>query len=380
MNFLKGALQFELDSFFTALQGSDRPVREVTKSAFCQARQKLRYEAFIELNDIALSRFYAEAPFHHWHGRRLLAGDGSSLRLPDTADVRKEFSGAADEVPQARILELYDVLNRLVVAATCAPTYMGEGFLAEQLLPYAKPGDLLLFDRGFPSFYLMALHRHLGLDFCMRVATSRFTATTAFAAGTEIQQWVTLSPSNHARSTCQRDGIPALPLRVRLIRVPLPSGETEILITSLGDDFPASLFPDLYHLRWGIEEAYKAQKCRLELENFSGRSANAVLQDFHASLFAANLASMLRFAAQQHVDEKTASRQHRYRVNYAAALSKTKHFLARLFYALDELQQRIGQWITWIAADAEPLRPDRSAPRKKRLRPDRFRGTHKRCS
>jgi len=70
MNFLKGALQFELDSFFAALRSEALPSREVTKSAFPQARRKLRHEAFIELNDQVLAGFYAHAPIRRWEGRR----------------------------------------------------------------------------------------------------------------------------------------------------------------------------------------------------------------------------------------------------------------------------------------------------------------------
>jgi hypothetical protein len=380
MNFLKGAVQFELDSFVAALHGQDVPLREVTKSAFSQARKKLRFEAFIELNERVLNNFYESAPIRRWNDRRVLAVDGSDLRLPDTADVRGEFESPDDEVPRARIVELHDVLNHLTIAARCSPLYMGERFHAEQLLDSASPGDVVLYDRGFPGFYLMALHRQKGIDYCMRVVNDRFKATAAFAASGERERWVEIPPSGKVRSECRRDGIDPAPLRVRLIRVDLPSGEPEILMGSLGDEIPAEQFAELYHLRWDIEEAYKTQKCRLELENFSGRTADAVLQDFYAGILAANLAAITSFAAQEQVDETTANRRHRYRVNHAATISKMKNFVARCFYALDDLHMRILQWLEWVAADAEPIRPERTAPRKKRLRADRFRGNHKRCA
>lgn len=63
------------------------------------------------------------------------------------------------------------------------------------------------------------------------------------------------------------------PLQARLIRVELESGEVEVLITSLLDAqaYPHRLFAKLYALRWGVEENYKREKQRLEIENFSGR-------------------------------------------------------------------------------------------------------------
>src|SRR4051794_35079504 len=66
---------------------------------------------------------------------------------------------------------------------------------------------------------------------------------------------------------------------------PLPTGEVEMLMTSLldRDDHPAEAFATLYHLRWAQEENYKCFKCRVEVENWSGKSSLAICQDFHAS-------------------------------------------------------------------------------------------------
>jgi len=67
-------------------------------------------------------------------------------------------------------------------------------------------------------------------------------------------------------------------------RVALPPGATEVLATPLLDSeaFPAALFADLYHRRWGIETDYRRLKQTLSLENVSGRTVCAVQQDIHA--------------------------------------------------------------------------------------------------
>src|SRR3954463_9577726 len=48
--------------------------------------------------------------------------------------------------------------------------------------------------------------------------------------------------------------------------------------------YPAEPFAGLYHLRWAQEEHYKCFKCRVEVENWSGKSALTICQDFHARL------------------------------------------------------------------------------------------------
>ena len=96
------------------------------------------------------------------------------------------------------------------------------------------------------------------------------------------------------------------PLKLRLIRIE-NDGKIAVLITSLIDTkgYPIDIFSGLYHQRWPIEEDYKTIKCRMELENFSGKSALSVYQDFHAKVFAKNLVWMMAFPVQVRLDENT---------------------------------------------------------------------------
>lgn len=100
------------------------------------------------------------------------------------------------------------------------------------------------------------------------------------------------------------------PIRLRLVRLELESGESEVLISSLIDleKYPHHLFAELYHDRWPIEEDYKVMKCRIEVENFSGKSPLSVYQDFHAAVFSKNITAMLVASAKERVATATVSR------------------------------------------------------------------------
>ena len=67
-------------------------------------------------------------------------------------------------------------------------------------------------------------------------------------------------------------------------------------------EFPYDEFVDLYHLRWFVEESYKRMKSRLEIENYSGKTPLALLQDFYAKLFSCNLTSILMSGSDQQVE------------------------------------------------------------------------------
>jgi len=364
LNMVKGAIADELEAFFQTLHGDEPQALFVTQSAFTQARKKLKSSAFIELNRLLVEG--AAQQGQRWKGFRLCAVDGSVLNLPDIPALRAHFQPEARNRPQARASQLYDVLNHVTLDAELAPLAVDERTLAARHLEQSRERDLIIYDRGYPAFHLFALHRHLGRDFCARSSWNLYNETRDFWLSSKAEQRVTLKPAAEARKQCQQVGLSIEPIEVRLIRVDLPSGEPEILITSILDEtlIPASDFKALYHLRWGVEEDYKKMKSRLELEQFSGLTVLAVEQDFHAKIFSKNLTSLLVNAAQHCVDKQTAHRKRRYRVNFTRALSRMKHQIIRLL-TLPDVASRLEQLIQLMAQTTEAVRPERSYPREK---------------
>ncbi len=125
------------------------------------------------------------------------------------------------------------------------------------------------------------------------------------------------------------------------------------------------LFKSLYHQRWGIEENDKRLKQWVEIENFSGKSALSVQQDFYAKILASNLTALMARAAQHIVIAKHKNRQRIYQVNFAQAVSKMKHQLVCLILHADQdMRQRIEHIIAYISDTVEAVREGRSAPRR----------------
>jgi hypothetical protein len=382
VNFRKGTIQDELDQFVELLT-EGLTIQAVSASAFCQARQKLNPRAMMTLSDHLVGTFRAHFALRRWRGRRLLAVDGSTVRLPSTPDVIAAFGPPpkGSQIPLGRLSVLYDVLNTVVVEADLVSTDVGERVLAGEHLAATQADDLVLYDRGYPAFWLFALHAVEQRDFCMRVPVAFSHEVEDFVASGAASAAVVFTPGEEARRQCDVYGLPTAPVVVRLVRVTLKSGETEVLATSLLDEaaFPTQVFKDLYHLRWGIEEQYKRAKCRVEIENFSGRSALSVRQDFYAKIFAMNLTAILVWVAQAIADRLYAARRHPYRVNVANALSKMKHAAARLLLGLGG-QELVATLVLAMAASVEAVRPDRSAPRK--MKPAKIQGfypNYKRC-
>jgi hypothetical protein len=377
LNMVKRVLQDELDEFFKLLNQQDVAVRIVTKSAFSQARKKLRYDAFVELNQIQVDYFYEHFECKRWYGFRLLAVDGSTSQLPRTAEVAKHFGAwhpaQGDPCPLARVSQMFDVLNDVTLEALISPKETGERTLAARHFDHLTRSDLVLIDRGYPAFWLFALLVKQGAQFCARMPLGGWQPVERFVASGLSEQTALLWPSSESIQECRSRGLSPAPIKVRLMRVELDSGEVEVLATSLldGVTYPTTVFKELYHQRWPVEENYKVMKSRIETENFTGKSVLAVYQDFHAKVFTTNLTAILAHPAQKVVEQESRGRKYIYQVNMTNALSKMKDTVVLLVQRTTILPLLECLWQV-ITQTIEPIRPGRSCPRNKRVRPRRF--------
>ena len=376
-NLLKRALQDELDEFFKVLNGAELAARLVTKSAFCQARLKLKYEVFIELNQTQVGYFYEHLSPLRWHSFRLLAVDGSMSELPHTPEICAHFGvwhpAAGGTCPKARVSQMFDTLNHVTLEALIAPKGLGEREAAALHFASLQPDDLVLIDRGYPAFWLLVLILSQGAHFCVRFSLSGWRVVEDFLASGRTEQTVTLEPSAEARQECAERGLATTPLTIRLLRIELGAGAVEVLGTSLlaQQDYPSALFKELYHERWPVEEDYKAMKLRVEVENWSGKSVLAIYQDFHAKVMTKNLTAILAHPMQAVLAQARQEKQYLYRTNMAQALSKMKDTVVLFFHRANPLPLLNGLWRLMLQT-IEPVRPGRSSPREKRVKRRRF--------
>ena len=104
---------------------------------------------------------------------------------------------------------------------------------------------------------------------------------------------------------------------IRVIAVPLESGETEYLATNIFDQsITAEMFKELYFLRWPIECKYYELKYRINLEEFNGATSNSIRQEFFINLLISNLASLIKNEADERIDgSANPGNKYRYQAN-----------------------------------------------------------------
>ena len=299
--------------------------------------------------------------------------DGSTIRLPHTDDIKKHFGlwkvRQGRHSPMARLSLLFDPINKITIDAIISPKQFGERDLAANHFLHLMPNDLVLMDGGYPAWWLFALVLSMNAHFCARVS-KRWLIARAFLASGKKQRIIRLPVPNSSVNTAQQMGLDLRPLKLRLIRI--DTGKEPItLITSLTDtqQYPYVIVSDLYRRRWPVEEDYKAIKCRIELENFSGESSLSVYQDFHAKVLMKNIVSIFSFPVNDALAANTESdRKYNYQVNFTHALTKGKDLMPLLFQrSIRKIKLIIEALFELLVKTVEPIRPGRNYTRKFRV-------------
>src|SRR5262245_2583537 len=361
---------------------TDFKTLSVTAGGWTQARAKLLHTAFIELNQsIVLPGFYAPEQSQHcrrWRGHRMLGVDGSQLWLPDHPEVVKEFGvvevanhlGPTDTryVP-GRLSILYDLLNEIGLDARLEPVSRGEVEIAIEQLSQVQAGDVLMWDRGYTGFMLMAQVRARGAHFVGRCSKGSFAAAQQLfgvnrAGHSQVTRiWVPKAQ----RAQAQELGLP-MELTVRFVSVRLPSGELEVLVTSLLEElnYPTEEFLEVYHWRWNQETYHQMLKGRLDLENWSGQSLEAVRQDVQVAVLVSNLESLLSQEVQEELSAGDGERMHPAQVNRANSYHALKELMLELLWSrkpVDKVMLEIQNWMRKNPVSVRSTRPP--PPRRK---------------
>jgi hypothetical protein len=371
------SVQLHLHSFFAALAPA---AGAATSSAWSQARSKLRYTAFVALNQEAVLQVVYRDPTHpelrRWQGHRLVAIDSSLLRLPNQESLGQEFgwvecqnnTGECGRYPQARLSVLTDVLNKIALETWLEPWTRGERQLAQEHLKAVAAGDVALMDRGFADYYLWACFVGAQRRFVCRCQANTFGVVKRLFKENQAGRSVVaeLVPHREQLRKIQEAGLPTV-LKMRFVTVRLQTGELEVLATNLLDEelYPEACLGGLYHYRWGVETYYGLLKGRLDLGHFTGLSAEAIRQDVYSTVFVSNLESLLIAPANQQLERDSQGLKHRQQVNHAVSFHAIKTHLIALLAGSQSVAQVLEKLERLFLATPTTVRPKRIVPRTK---------------
>lgn len=370
INMPKRSLSIEIKEFFDILENNS----PATKGAFSLQRSKLLPVFFQVWNKWLVDSFYKhyEHKIQRWKGFRLLAVDGSTVYLINKPDIVNYFGTQNNQhnaAPMARIMQAYDVLNELTVLSNIYPIKTSEQTIITNQIQNLFTDSLTLFDRCFPSYELMylMLNEETPRRFVIRCKTSFNNEVKEFKQSKINSKIIELKPTPYSIAGLLLKGYiitVQTTIKIRMVKVKLPSGEIEILLTNLYNQklYGSDDLKYLYGLRWGIETSYGIQKNQLQMEQFSGHRVICIEQDFAASVFVANLQSLISKQCDNYLKGINPKRKYNYKINRNVSWAAVKNNIVRLFLN-DQPHQILKQLQHIFERNIEPIRPGRKYKR-----------------
>lgn len=272
----------------------------VHRSSITKARKKVPWQVFKDLVHDATQLAYELLPTdpkYLWHGMSVFAFDGSKYDLPATEQIREEFdpdSGlehhGRGHFPQCLVSTAYDVFRRFPVTRTVESIKKAnEREEAKKLITHIPPGNLLCFDRGYPSYeFILWLNNNYTGHYLFRCsASSTFPAVEEFLKSNKDEDEICIDPSyTYRRKVNAEERNQLKPIRLRVIKLESPDGTVSVLLTNLFDinEFPRSEITSLYFKRWEVENYYRDEKVFLEIEKFHSKTPEGIRQELFAIL------------------------------------------------------------------------------------------------
>ena len=330
-----------------------------TSSALRQQRAKLRPEAIKEVLDtFNASLIGMDQPLRRAApGYRCLAVDGSSASFystpqfsPDSYFVSQGHS--AKGFYSVHVNALFDIDTHLYMDALLQPVHEKDEFRAFCIMVDRIPlipgiRDIYIGDRGYCSYNDMAhviekdqyflfrskdvlskgILKNLGLP-----TDGAFDRTVTITLERRQSKKIPIPPGSQPRfigadisfDYVQYGSDDTYTMTFRVVRIQLPSGAYECLVTNLPlEEFPPERLAELYFSRWKIECAYRDLKYTIGMTSFHSCKAMHVEQEVYAKLLLYNITEAL---VQSTVLEAR-NTKHEYQVNFTRAAHICRVFL-----------------------------------------------------
>jgi len=365
----------QIQSLFALL--SSRRVSDDT-GAYCTARARLPLDILARLRCAAAA--HASRAEEFWKGFRVRVVDGTAVSMPDTPKNQRAYPQSAEQKPGCgfpfmKIVGIFSLSTGVLLDYARGNKHQHELGLLHRLLYIFKAGDLVLADRGFSCYTLLALLWRKKVPALMRLHHARSAdLRQGKRLGKHDRLIVWRRPKNW-----ERRYIPlglwkrlAPELSVRILRYSLrrPGFRTRsvTLVTTLLDRecYPAEQLALLYARRWQIELWFRDLKTSMGMNVLRCQSPKMVHKELEMFFIAYNLIRCLMLQASQNYQVDLQ------RMSFQGTVDSTRQFAAALAQARSRKKQKalIENLLQTIAADLVPDRPNRREPRAVKRRPN----------
>ena len=356
-----------------------RPCRPTT-GPYCKARARLPEALPRRLAREAGRTLHRQAEAAWlWCGRRVKVADGTTISMPDT-DANQQAYPQPDAqkpglgFPIARAVVVFCLATGAALDAALGRYHgkrTGEAALLRQLADGFEPGDVVLGDRSFGSFYELALWQARGVDAVVRLHQARradFRSGRRLGRKDHVVVWGRPDRPPWLDDETYASLPRTLTVREVAVRVAQPGFRTRrlVVVTTLldADAYPAAALAALYRARWQAELDLRSLKGTLGMDVLRCQSPDMVGKEFWMHLLAYNLIRAVMARAAQ--DLGCAPRE----LSFAGALQAVRAFGERLLEADAARAAELHEWLLLVVGCHQVGdRPDRVEPRARKRRP-----------
>jgi hypothetical protein len=348
--------------------------------AYCKARAKLS-ESFLQRLTYTVGEAVEDrAPGSwRWLNRRVLLVDGFTVTAADTPKNQRVYPQHPKQkpglgFPLLRAVVLLAFATASILGAAFGPYQgkeTGETALFRELLDRLRAGDVVVADRYYCSYWLIALLRALGVDVAFRLHHMRkydFRRGRRLGRGDHLVTWA--KPERPEwMSVAMYESLPDT-LTIREVRFPVRMPgyrSTSIIVaTTLCDaeEYGKGDVADLYHMRWHAELDIRAIKQTLHMEHLSCKTPEMVRRELWVHWLGYNL--VRKVMAQAAWERGLQPRQ----ISLAGALQTLEAFRWFLIGVCEEKREMLLRVLAVaLATHKVGNRPGRCEPRCVKRRP-----------
>ncbi len=367
-----GSCQAAVSHVLTERIADGHSANSMNTGPYCKARQRLslsHLKAAVCASGQALHRQASNAWL--WNGHRVILLDGTTMLMPDTADNQSTYPQQTVQQPGLgfpimRLVGLVSLATGSCINYATGPFQgkgTGETSLFSRLIDTLGPGDLLLADRYYTTYAIMALliARKTPLVFRQRGnVTSNFHQGQQLGAKDHV---ICYQKSKRKPVWMTEYAYAELPDAIT-IREFAVNGL--VYVTTLLDAkaYPKAALANLYQQRWHIELDFRSIKTHMGMEMLRCQSAAMVDKEVAVNLLAYNLirANLARAADMNHKIPR--------QLSFMAVVQLLQH-TASLCLTLTEkaMETLLGHVLTAMASTTVGTRQRPNQPRVVKRRP-----------
>lgn len=349
-------------------------------SSYCRARSHLCESTLAQLVRTTGQELEKHSKAWHWKGRPVKMVDGCTVTMADTKANQKEYPQIPQQKPGLgfpiiRLCAVLSLASGAVLDLAMGP-YSGKGTgetsLFRSLFNNLNKGDVILGDRYFCSYWIIALLMQLEIDCVFRLHQLRQNKKRfRLSQGDWLIQWQKPDRASWLEKALYKLIIPNLKLRLVRINVSHRGYRTQRLwvVTTLLDNkqFSRQDIAELYGYRWQIELDIRNIKQSIQMDFIRCKSPEMVRKEVWIHLLAYNL---IRKIMAQAAERKLIKPRE---ISFTATVQLIGAFNSMfLLIDVEKIETLYEKMLVTIATHHLPKRPGRSEPRKLKRTKDHY--------